>query len=298
MFIASILPALFACVLGADVPVWHLAQKLNISLPFIGLRKPHSVLHGNAVIQEGSKSTSCKTDPYVSVLHLAPNTAFTLTHVGLPRPQSVIHGNAAIREGSTSHPCEVGEPCYQSLTSREYALAEGYRAVGKGIIVAYPVDKTKSPSAIIVQKKGDTSADPAIPVRVGVTERIELNTPNSGSVVIWYADRVQDTRLSGNIEFAHSYDPSANSYAYLAPYLYEWSKETPSLILTGRLENTAMEYKLMFSKSDCVVLRLVPSDHPDPFPTTIRVAFSGVHHLKPWKVLLCLLPAIITTAMP
>ncbi|BHF81677.1 hypothetical protein SprV_0802481000 [Sparganum proliferum] len=297
MFIANILPALFACVLGADVSVWHLAPKLNISLPFIGLRKPQSVLHGNAVIHEGSKFTSCEPDPYVSVLHLAPNTAFTLTHVGVPRPQSVIHGGVAIREGSTSHPCEVGEPCYQSLTSREYALVEGYRAVGKGIIVAYPVDKTKSPSAIIVQKKGDTSADPAIPVRVGVTERIELNRTVL-ETVIWYADRVQDTRLSGNIEFAHSYDPSANSYAYLAPYLYEWSKETPSLILTGRIENTAMDYKFMFSKSDCVVLRLVPGDAPDWYPTTVRVAFSGVHHLKPWKVLLCLLPAIITTAMP
>ncbi|BHF81678.1 hypothetical protein SprV_0802481100 [Sparganum proliferum] len=161
MFIAGILPALFACVLGADVPVLQLLANSNITLPFIGIRKSQSVLHANAVIQERSKSTSCEPGepgPKASFVSWPADTTFTFLFFGIPRPQSVFLGDVAIRKGSTSHPCEEGEPCYQSLSTREYAVVYGFHNVGKGIIVAYPVDKTKSPSAIIVQKKGDTSA--------------------------------------------------------------------------------------------------------------------------------------------
>ncbi|BHF81683.1 hypothetical protein SprV_0802481600 [Sparganum proliferum] len=138
--------------------------------------------------------------------------------IGIPKPQSILHENVAIREGSTSHPCEIGEPCYQSLTDREYAFVGGSPNGGKGIIVAYPVDRTKSPSAIIFQKKGDTSADSSIPVGVGVTERIERDTTFSREVLIWYADRVQVTTINENIEFVLGDYRPMNRYVYLAPY--------------------------------------------------------------------------------
>nr|VZI33288.1 unnamed protein product [Spirometra erinaceieuropaei] len=91
--------------------------------------------------------------------------------------------------------------------------------------------------------------------------------------------------------------PTTQQHLYLAPYLNDAMKDAPILVLTGRLESTPMEFKVVYSDSLSQVITLVPADVSDPIPTTIRVAFSGVHHLKPWKFLLCLLPAIMKTLM-
>nr|VZI33287.1 unnamed protein product [Spirometra erinaceieuropaei] len=149
MLIASILPVLFACVHGADVSVLNLAPNLNITLPFIGIPKRQSELHGNAEIQGRSTSSSCES---------APNTAFNFPLLSLLTPKSVLHENAPLRQGSISKPCKIGQSCYQLFTAREYALVYLSPTAGKGIIVSFPEDKLKSPSAIIVQNKGDTSA--------------------------------------------------------------------------------------------------------------------------------------------
>nr|VZI50807.1 unnamed protein product [Spirometra erinaceieuropaei] len=180
MLIASILPVFFACVHGANVSVLNLAPSLNITLPFIGIPKRQLDLHGTVVIEERSTSTSDESGPRDIVLQLAPNTAFTFPLLSLLTPKSVLHENAPLRQGSISKPCKIGQSCYQLLTAREYALIYLSPTAGKGIIVSFPEDKLKSPSAIIVQKKGDTSADPSIPEGVGVAERIELDMTDTG----------------------------------------------------------------------------------------------------------------------
>ncbi|BHF82363.1 hypothetical protein SprV_0802550000 [Sparganum proliferum] len=203
-----------------------------------------------------------------------PNTDFLILQPFSQKPLSLSLGNTSVPEGTVSQPCTTGTSCWQALSDRQFAIILVGSASGPGIIYASPLDKDKSFSAIIIKNTNEDSTDLLLPNDVGSIVKLELNDTAGTLILLLYAEEVGNTTADGNIRYIDEHGGSDDRHVLVIPYLAKELEGQVTILLTGHVGNSVLEYVLHFSEGKSATIRIDPMEGP-PVNKLFLVPFSG-----------------------
>ncbi|KAL7055600.1 hypothetical protein AAHC03_022706 [Spirometra sp. Aus1] len=203
-----------------------------------------------------------------------PNTDFLVLQPFSQKPLSLSLGNTSVPEGTVSQPCTNGTSCWQALSDRQFAIILVGSASGTGILYASPLDRDKASSAVIIKNTDDDSTDLPLPNDVGSIVKLELNDTAGTVILLLYAEEVGNTTADGNIRYIDEHGGSADRHVLVIPYLAKELEGKVTVLLTGHVENSVLEYVLHFSEGKSATVRIDPMEGP-PVNKLFLVPFSG-----------------------